>query len=88
MTKDPREMTNDEIPKYPKKPEIRMTKAGSAGVGWDIGWRAKGKRKKTFNIQLLTLNVQIQNVAPSSDGIFRISSFGFLWVFGYFVIRH
>jgi len=60
MTKYPEGMTNDEIPNDERSPksEIRMTKAGvpvllvmAAGCG--------GKRK-TFNAQRSTLNVQVK----------------------------
>jgi hypothetical protein len=44
------QMTNDEIPKYPKKSEIRKTKAGNAGVAVmaDGYGRRKNVKRSTF----------------------------------------
>jgi hypothetical protein len=62
-----------------------MTKAGSAGVVWGGGWKPK---KETFNIQLSTLNVQVQNVAPSRDAPFGFRHSDFFGYLGIWVFRH
>ena len=68
-------MTNDEIPK-----EIRMTKAGSAGVALN----AKGKGQLFGHAKKPPFRATTETI--------RISSFGFHSSFviylGYFVIRH